>query len=274
MVYKPEEMLKFASSKPESSKPETSSNPETSDIQIAYFDVGPRQGEPVLLVHGFASSAHVNWVFTGWVKTLTEAGYRVIALDHRGHGASDKPHEPEFYTPSLMAKDVTNLLDHLNIQEAHFVGYSMGARVSAFVAKSEPQYVRSLTFGGLGIGLVEGVGDWDPIAEALLAPSLDDVTHERGRMFRAFADQTKSDRYALAACIASNRVLVTEEEASQMSMPTLIVVGTEDDIAGSADELESLMPNATAIHIQGKDHMLTVGDRKFKAAVLDLISQS
>jgi pimeloyl-ACP methyl ester carboxylesterase len=265
MVYKPQEMLNCASSNPE--------GPESKDIQIAYFDVGPREGVPVFLIHGFASSAHVNWVFTGWVKTLTDAGYRVIALDHRGHGASEKPHEPEFYTPSLMARDATNLLDHLNIADAHFIGYSMGARVSAFVAKSEPQYVRSLTFGGLGIGLVEGVGDWDPIADALLAPSLDEVTHERGRMFRAFADQTKSDRYALAACIASNRVLVTEAEASQMAMPTLIVVGTEDDIAGSPEELEALMPNATAIDVPGRDHMLTVGDKVFKAAVLDQLSQ-
>lgn len=265
MVYKPEEMLNFISKGP--------NGIESGDIKIAYFDVGPREGEPVLLIHGFASTAHVNWVFTGWVKTLTEAGYRIIALDHRGHGASDKPHDSESYSPNLMAKDATNLLDHLSIEDAHFIGYSMGARVSAFVAKSEPQYVRSLTLGGLGIGLVEGVGDWDPIAEALLAPSLDDVSHERGRMFRAFADQTKSDRYALAACIASNRVLVTEAEASQMAMPTLIVVGTEDDIAGSPDELKALMPNATAVHVPRRDHMLTVGDRVFKAAVLDLLSQ-
>lgn len=265
MVYKPQEMQKFTSI--------GSDSPQGNKLQIAYFDVGPPQGDPVLLVHGFASTAHVNWVFTGWVKTLTEAGYRVIGFDHRGHGASDKPHDAEFYTPDQMAKDATNLLDHLNIEDAHFIGYSMGARVSAFVAKSEPQYVRSLTFGGLGIGLVEGVGDWDPIAEALLAPSLDDVTHERGRMFRAFADQTKSDRFALAACIASNRVLVTHAEASQMAMPTLIVVGTKDDIAGSGAELEALMPNATSIDVPGRDHMLTVGDRVFKAAVLDLLSQ-
>ena len=266
MVYKPEQMLNFASISPESS-------PENDTLQIAYFDVGPREGEPVLLIHGFASSAHVNWVFTGWVKTLTEAGYRVIAFDHRGHGASDKPHEQEYYTPTLMAHDATNLLDHLKLKNAHFIGYSMGARVSAFVAKSEPQYVRSLTFGGLGIGLVEGVGDWDPIAKALLAPSLDDVTHERGRMFRAFADQTKSDRYALAACIASNRVLVSHAEAAQMAMPTLIVVGEKDDIAGSPHELEAIMPNASSIDVPKRDHMSTVGDRVFKAAVLDLLSQ-
>lgn len=242
-------------------------------VNIAWFDVGPQNGDVVMLIHGFASSAHVNWVYTGWVKTLTDAGYRVIAFDHRGHGKSDKPHDSAVYTPNHMATDAINLLKSLNIEEAHFLGYSMGARVCAFIAKSEPQYVKSLTFGGLGIGMVEGVGDWDVIADALLAPSLDDVTDERGRMFRAFAEQTKSDRFALAACIKTSRVLVTEDEASQMSMPTLIVVGTKDDISGSPDELAALMPNAVAVSIEGRDHMLAVGDKAFKKAVLEHISQ-
>lgn len=242
-------------------------------INIAWLDIGSKDGEVVMLIHGFASSAHVNWVYTGWVKTLTDAGYRVIAFDHRGHGNSDKPHDSALYTPDHMAEDAINLLKSLNIEEAHFLGYSMGARVCAFIAKSEPQFVKTLTFGGLGMGMIEGVGDWDIIADALLAPSLDHVTDERGRMFRAFADQTKSDRYALAACIQTSRVLVTEDEASRMSMPTLIVVGTKDDIAGSPDDLAALMPNAISVAIEGRDHMLAVGDKVFKKAVLELISR-
>ena len=145
----------------------------------------------------------------------------------------------------------------------------MGARISTFLAIDNPGRVRSLVLGGLGIGLVHGVGDWDPIAEALLAPSLDDVSHERGRMFRAFADKTGSDRAALAACIASNRVLVTEAQAGRISQPVLIAVGTRDDIAGSPHELAALLPDARAVDIPNRDHMLAVGDRAFKAAVLD-----
>ena len=122
------------------------------------------------------------------------------------------------------------------------------------------------SFGGLGIGMVEGVGDWDPIADALRAPSLDVVTHERGRMFRAFAEQTKSDRVALAACIETSRELVTREQAARLDMPALIAVGTKDDIAGSPQELAALMPHATAIDIPGRDHMLAVGDKVFKQA--------
>lgn len=240
-----------------------------SDLDFACFDVGPRDAAPVLLIHGFASSALVNWVHPGWVQTLLKAGRRVIAIDNRGHGASAKPHDPAAYHPTLMADDSAALLDHLEIPEADVMGYSMGARISSFLALNHPERVRSLVWGGLGYGLVEGVGDWDPIAEALLAPSLDDVTHERGRMFRAFADKTGSDRVALAACISSNRVLVTEAEVARLLQPVLIAVGTKDDIAGDPYRLASLLPDGRAIDIPGRDHMLAVGDRVFKQAALD-----
>ncbi|MBT9370244.1 alpha/beta hydrolase [Rhizobium sp. CSW-27] len=238
-------------------------------LSLAYFDEGEPAGAPVLLVHGFASTANVNWVYPGWLKTLSEAGYRVIALDNRGHGASDKPKEAEAYRPAVMAEDVVALLDHLGLPDAHLMGYSMGARISTFAALAHPHRVRSLVLGGLGIGLTDGVGDWDPIADALLAPSLDAVTHERGRMFRAFADQTKSDREALAACIRGSRDLVAREDMRRLDVPTLIGVGTKDDIAGSPQELAALMPDARALDIPNRDHMLAVGDRVFKAAVLD-----
>ncbi len=238
-------------------------------LKLTFFDEGDPAGEPVLLIHGFASSAFVNWVHPGWLKTLGDAGYRVIAIDNRGHGRSDKPHDPELYHPPLMAEDAMALLDHLGIPDAHVMGYSMGARISAFVGLLHPHRVRSLTFGGLGIGMVDGVGDWDPIADALRAPSLDDVTHERGRMFRAFAEQTKSDRMALAACIETSRTLLSAEQMARLDMPTLIAVGTKDDIAGSPQALAALMPHAIAVDIPNRDHMLAVGDKVFKQAVLE-----
>ncbi|WP_084364455.1 alpha/beta hydrolase [Rhizobium sp. RU36D] len=241
-------------------------------LQLAYFDEGDPSGAPILLIHGFASTAVVNWVHPGWVKTLGDAGFRVIAIDNRGHGNSDRPHDAEAYYPPLMAADAAALLSHLGIDRAHVMGYSMGARISAFLALEHPERVRSLIFGGLGIGLCDGVGDWDPIAEALLAPSLDDVTHARGRMFRAFADQTRSDRFALAACIQTSRLLVSREQVARIDQPTLIGVGTKDDIAGSPQELAALMQNATAIDIPGRDHMLAVGDRVFKRAALEFLA--
>lgn len=241
-------------------------------LGIAYFDEGDPSGPPVLLIHGFASSATVNWVHTGWLKTLGEAGYRVIALDNRGHGASDKPHDPDVYHPDMMAGDAVALLGHLGIPAAHVMGYSMGARISAFLALAHGERVLSLVFGGLGIGMCDGVGDWDPIADALLAPSLADVTHQRGRMFRAFAEQTKSDRFALAACIATSRDLVSRSDIATIDAPALVAVGTKDDIAGSAEELAVLMPNGRALDIPNRDHMLATGDRVFKAGVLEFLA--
>ncbi|WP_152045719.1 alpha/beta fold hydrolase [Aureimonas psammosilenae] len=237
-------------------------------LQLATLDAGSPTAPVVVLVHGFASSLRVNWVEPGWVETLTAGGYRVLAFDHRGHGQSDKPHEAALYTPQCMASDIRALMRHRGVERAALFGYSMGARVSAFAAHETPELFPALVFGGLGIGLVKGVGDWDPIAEALLAPSLDDVTDERGRMFRAFADRTRSDRVALAACIRTSRDELTAEEVGEIRQPVLVGVGTKDDIAGSPEELAALMPNASAFAIAGRDHMLAVGDRTFKAEVL------
>ncbi|MBB6487549.1 alpha/beta fold hydrolase [Rhizobium lusitanum] len=238
-------------------------------LKLAFFDEGDPNGPPVLLIHGFASTAIANWVHPGWLKALGDAGYRVIAIDNRGHGVSDKLYDADVYHPWIMAEDAVALLDHLGISEAHVMGYSMGARVATFMAIAHPDRVRSLVLGGLGIGMVEGVGDWDPIAEALVAASLDDVTHQRGRMFRAFAEQTRSDRQALAACIQGSRDLATKEDVAKIEAPTLIAVGTKDDIAGSAQALADLMQHAEVVDIPNRDHMLAVGDKVFKTAVLE-----
>ncbi|WP_026479707.1 alpha/beta fold hydrolase [Ahrensia sp. 13_GOM-1096m] len=242
------------------------------ELNFEFLDEGPRDGAPILLIHGFASNKRVNWVSPGWVQTLTGAGYRVIALDNRGHGGSDKPHEPEAYMPEKMADDAAALLDHLDIAQAHVMGYSMGARISAFLALRHPDKVKSVIFGGLGIGMVKGVGEWDPIADALLAPSLDDVTHEQGRTFRKFADQTKSDRFALAACIKASRTLVSEDDIAKIKAPALIAVGTKDDIAGDPGALAALMSNAQAFEIERRDHMLAVGDASFKKTALSFLN--
>jgi pimeloyl-ACP methyl ester carboxylesterase len=241
------------------------------NIDIAYFDQG--QGEPIVLVHGFASSKDVNWVGPGWVSTLTGAGRRVIALDNRGHGQSGKLYDPADYHTAKMAEDVRALLDHLNIDRADVMGYSMGARITAFLALKYPERVRSGILAGLGIKLVNGVGLPEDIARALEAPSLTDVTDPMGRMFRAFADQTKSDRRALAACIRGSRQVLTADEVAQIRVPILIAVGTNDPIAGSPHELAALIPGARALDIPGRDHMLAVGDKVYKAGVLEFLGQ-
>lgn len=243
-------------------------------VSIAYIDVPPHegQGDPILLIHGFASTHAVNWVNTLWVKTLTKAGYRVIALDNRGHGESEKLYRPEDYDSFVMAEDARRLLDHLGIEKADVMGYSMGARITAHMALAFPQRMRSAILGGLGYHLVDGVGLPLDIADAMEAPSLDVLTDPMQRMFRAFAEQTKSDLKALAACIRGSRQSLTEDQVASIALPTLVAVGTTDPIAGSPHELVKLMPNAKALDIPGRDHNLAVGDRVHKQGVLEFLA--
>ena len=240
-------------------------------VDIAYMDEG--QGPPILLIHGFASSYRVNWVATLWVRDFLAAGRRVIALDNRGHGDSGKPHDPAAYTTPTMAEDARRLLDHLGIGAADVMGYSMGARITAFLALAHPERVHTAILSGLGEGMVRGVGPSEPIAEALLAPSLEDVAGAQGRMFRTFADQTGADRVALAACIRAARQVLSPAEVASINVPVLVAVGSADEIGGSAAALAALIPGAEAFEIPGRDHMKAVGDRHHKAAVLDFLGR-
>jgi pimeloyl-ACP methyl ester carboxylesterase len=239
-------------------------------VEIAFLDEG--EGEPIVLVHGFASNKEVNWVAPGWVTTLARAGRRVIALDNRGHGASAKLYDPADYRSAIMAEDVRGLIDHLGLPRADIMGYSMGARITAFLALAHSDRVRSAVLGGLGIHLVEGVGLPETIAQALEAPSLADVTDPTAYMFRAFAEQTKSDLRALAACMRGSRQTLSRVEVGRITMPLLVAVGDKDQVAGSPEALAALIPRAQALVIPGRDHMLAVGDRVFKSAVLDFLA--
>jgi len=240
-------------------------------VEIAYLDEGG--GDPIVLIHGFASTKEVNWAQPGWISTLKGAKRRVIALDNRGHGASTKLYDPAAYHSATMAEDVRALLDHLDIARADVMGYSMGARITAYLSVRHPERVRSAIFGGLGIRLVEGVGLPESIADALEAPSLADVQSATGRMFRIFAEQTNSDMRALAACIRGSRQTLPREDVGSISAPVLIAVGSKDPIAGSAQELARLIPHAQALDIPGRDHMLAVGDKVYKAGVIDFLNR-
>jgi pimeloyl-ACP methyl ester carboxylesterase len=240
-------------------------------VEIAYLDEG--EGEPIVLVHGFASTKNVNWVYPTWVSELKKSGRRVVALDIRGHGESGKLYDPEAYHVPTMAGDVTALMDHLGIERADVMGYSLGSRMMAWLAQSQPQRLRSAILGGIGIGLIEGGGPGENVAEALEADSLDEVTDPVGRTFRAFADQTRSDRRALAACLRGSRRLMTREQAAAISLPVLIAVGTKDEIAGSAEALGKIIPGANVLNIPNRDHMRAVGDKVYKSGVLDFLAR-
>lgn len=243
---------------------------QSDDAEIFYIDEG--EGEPILLIHGFASNISTNWVVPGWVGYLKGKGYRVVAIDNRGHGKSEKLYETDRYRAPLMAEDARRLLDHLGIARAHVMGYSMGARISAFLALAHPERVRSIVFGGLGVNMVRGMAGTGPIAAALEAPSIDDVSNPTARTFRAFAEQTGSDLKALAACIRASREPLGREDVARIAVPVLVAVGETDVVGGSAEALAELIPGARALVIPGRDHMKAVGDRAYKEGVAEFLA--
>ncbi len=244
----------------------------TSDgVSISYLDEG--EGDPILLIHGFASNSTVNWRNTNWIKTLNGAGFRVIAFDNRGHGQSEKLYDPGDYGAPTMAEDARRLLDHLGIARADIMGFSMGARIAAFLTFTHPERVRSVIFAGLGINMVKGVGAAEPIAAALETPNAEAIEDDNARGFRVFAEQTRSDRRALAACMRSSRDKVSPEQVAAIKVPVLVAVGTEDVIGGSGAELAAMIPGAEFLEIVGRDHMKSVGDLSYKKGVLNFLSR-
>jgi pimeloyl-ACP methyl ester carboxylesterase len=238
-------------------------------VEIAYSDEG--QGVPVLLIHGFASNARVNWQATGWTKTLLDAGYRVICIDNRGHGESEKLYDPAVYGASIMAEDAARLLEHLQIAQAAVMGYSMGARISAFLTMQHPQKVSCVVFAGLAERMVLGVPGGEAISDGLLAADVRDVADLAARSFRIFAENTKSDLKALAACIRSSRVKIKPEALAKIVCPVLVVAGSEDTVSGAVQPLVDMIPGAAGLTLPNRNHMNAVGDIGYKKAVLQFL---
>lgn len=240
-------------------------------VEIAYETAG--EGTPILLIHGFASTGRVNWWNTGWVKTLVAAGRQVITFDNRGHGASEKLYDSQLYPATEMAEDAARLLDHLAIPVADVMGYSMGARVSAFLAIRHPDRVRRAVFAGLASRMITGVGGGEAIARGLEATSGDEIVDPGARAFRDFAEQTRSDLRALAACIRSSREKISVAELRGITVPVLVVAGEKDDIAGDVETLVAAIPRARGLVLPGRNHMNAVGDRSYKEAVLAFLAE-
>lgn len=241
------------------------------DIEIAYELHGA--GDPILLIHGFGSSGKVNWIDTGWVATLEEAGYQPITMDNRGHGASRKLYDPQLYFAHDMARDAGRLFEHLDIPKAPVIGFSMGARIAAFLALNHPEQVTATVWGGMGENLISGLEDSEEIIEALTAESLSEVKGATGRTFRIFAEHTGADRAALAACMVSSREPMSAAQVAEIAVPVLVAVGSEDRMAGSPEVLTELLPQGEAFVIPRRDHMRSTGDPRFKEAALEFLAR-
>jgi len=236
-------------------------------VRIAYESVGG--GEPVLLIHGFASSRVQNWKETGWYQTLTGAGYRVVAMDCRGHGDSDKPHDPAAYDHRIMAEDALAVLRAAEIETAFAMGYSMGGQLGIHLLMEHPECMRKLAIGGVGATYLAGAfGSRDAIVDGLLAPDKSRIADPVARIFRNFAEQKGKDIVALAACMRGDRKLFSTAELSHSARPVLVVCGEHDAMTGPPGPLAEAFADGISVTVAKRDHMTTVGDKVYKQAVL------
>lgn len=242
---------------------------DSAGTRLHYVMHGPDHGVPLVAVHGFASDYQLNWVGTRWQETLSNAGFRVIGLDCRGHGHSDKPHDPAAYSMDTMAGDVVRLLDHLDVPAAAYLGYSMGARIGLQTVIQHPRRVTRAVLGGVGsAGSIEHA---EQIARALeLGEPTDDPT---AQTFHRFASARPiNDLKALAACMRGLRPHATPEQLARVRVPILVVVGDRDEIAAGAPELIELVPSARLVTIPGRDHMSAVPAGEFKRAAIEFLT--
>ena len=240
-------------------------------VRIAYDDVG--EGEPIVLVHGFASDRRRNWRDPGWYDALVDAGRRVVALDCRGHGESGKPHDPAAYGHETMAEDVVRLLDHLSIETADVMGYSMGGAITTQLLAEHPDRFNAAVVAGVGSGVVEGLAGTDRVADAREADDVEDVDTDVGRRFRLFAEGSDNDLLALAAVMRARDAPADAERLAEASLPVLVVAGTEDDLVDDPRNVADLFPNASAVAVEGADHLTTVGSTRYVEAVLEFLGR-
>lgn len=234
---------------------------------LAYHEAG--SGAPVVLLHGFAADTARNWVEPGVLDALCDAGRRVVALDARGHGASDKPHEPDAYRGGAMARDVQTLLDHLELDHPDVCGYSMGA-ITTLQLLARDARARSVVLGGIGSRVLEaGLRDRsDELADALEAEDPGGITNPTAKAFRAFADATGADRRALAAIQRSRRG-DTVELARTLEVPGLVVAGNADELLGSAEGLAEQL-GAKCVLVPG-NHLTAVYAPRFTTAIVEFL---
>jgi pimeloyl-ACP methyl ester carboxylesterase len=242
---------------------------DSNGVRIRYEVSGPDRGKPIVLVHGFASDYRLNWVGTRWQEMLTNAGFRVVGIDCRGHGQSDKPHDEAAYDVALMAGDAIGVLDDLGVDVAAYLGYSMGARIGLQVVLDHPNRVSRAVLGGIG-----AAGAIDHAAQIARAFRLGQPTDDPiARTFYKFASsRPTNDLQALAACIVGLKPEAHPDRLARIRTPILVVVGDHDDIAQGAPELVELIPSARLITVANRDHMSAVPAREFKQAALEFLT--
>jgi len=233
-------------------------------VRIAYDYVpGDR---PILLVHGFASTAAVTWTTPGWVRAITDAGRGVVAPDLRGHGRSDAPRRPADYAPRQLAADLVAVLDALELDRVDVIAYSMGSRVAAALTQLAPERVRRVVLGGAGP--LELFDTWDPDAVRRFVthgelPADPTIAAVLGASIRAGAD-----RDALLACVQGVAGATLDVPPG---IPVLYVAGGADTIPAGVAEVARAR-GADYLELPGRTHINALTAREFKQAAIEFLA--
>lgn len=250
----------------------------TSDgVRLAYECFGPYKGKPFILVHGFASTYAVNWVYTGWVNLLVERGYRVVVFDNRGHGNSDKPIDIASYAMERLTQDVVELAESLDIQKAYLMGYSMGGMITLMACALYPQFWEKGIAAGVGANLLQGGSQMGPVVTAFLTPNETEratmaAENPTVKMFYDFAQANQQDFKALGTCLAAIPRPFPFATLPPIRTPILLILGNQDTHTGPADALLGHILAAQLVYIPGRDHSKAVGDTFYKQCVIDFVS--
>lgn len=242
--------------------------------RLATYTWGEPEAPVVVIVHGFASNARDNWVLTGWVRDLTRAGYRVLALDQRGHGRSEKPHEASAYGIRTLATDVESVMDTYLVDDAFYVGYSLGARVGWEVVRDLPHRI--------GRAVLGGVPDGVPLARLSLGQVrsfLTDgtpVTDRTTQNYIALTERVSGNdlRSLLALAEGMRRSdTVDPDPADAPARPILFATGSKDAIIEGSRTLASAAPHGRFFEIPERNHFNAPGSRAFREAALDFFAE-
>ncbi len=231
-------------------------------------------GDPIMLIHGFASSLQGNWRATGVIDAIVKAGRQAIAIDCRGHGRSGKLHDPDAYAGTAMADDAVAVLDHLGIDKADLAGYSMGGFLSATLLVNRPERWRSVIISGMGDVLLKGnlpSQQFDTLVAAMEAPDAASIKDPRGRAFRRFAESSGNDLLALAAMHKTRRTGFDPTKLAAVKIPVLVLIGDKDDPA-SARRLADAIPNASFVEVPG-DHLGAPATPQFSRAIVEWLTR-
>src|SRR5258706_8564216 len=220
---------------------------------IAYDCTG--EGNPIVLIHGFGANRLITWANTNWFQTLTRAGHKLIAIDCRGHGESEKPHDPEDYDEGRMAMDVIAVLAALEIPEVDVMGYSMSAQLAIRLMHDAPGRVRRGVLGGGGENYFCFLKERaDIISRGLLAKDPAKISDPVAKEFRLFCEKAGDDLLAMAACIRRPRQIFSAEELHILPQPVLVVDGAEDNLIGSSDPLALTFRDGRLVIIPQRHH--------------------